>query len=122
MKTSLTQQRVNNLLHDPKINKSGDDVTWFSGWSHKVTTYQVRLDKAETQDLVNAIAGFSKANQKRIVKELHARMTPPPGPFGSPAVALESAGAANLMTKLADSLDLDLKFKASSKRPATPMG
>lgn len=64
---------VDNLM--ASFNKTPNDNTWFSGWSHKVITAQYGVSKAEAKNIIGGINQLSTpALKKAVVKEFAARI------------------------------------------------
>src|SRR5205823_327758 len=123
MRTSPTQQ-LNTLLANRTINNSGNDAMYVSGWNHSTKTLQVRLTGDEAQKVATAIKGFSKSNQRKLVRELFSR-TQTNGSMGSAnaAVALDDDRAASIMNGLAAGLGImGMRFRVNKTRPIVPMG
>src|SRR5438093_277999 len=108
-RTMSSATTLSAILQNPRVNRSTNDVTWFSGWDQKVHTYQYGLDVREAHKVVAKIKAIKgKADQKAVLGELYSR-TFTRDAFVSTNVRLTQA-AAKTFTAFARTLGMSNTF------------
>lgn len=117
--------RLENLLSQKTINDEKNDYRAYGrtlpGHTPPLFGQQYRFGKAETTKLIRRLTtNYDGPTRKKLLTELHARAQSGNG-LSKGSVAL-TRDAAALLTKLAKSLHLELKFTSGQAKPMHPVG